>query len=135
MVEAIKRAGAVERVLVAAFSARRTARVRAALGPGLATGAGRTAIARLMLAKTVPGWPMGARPSAAQVPVRRHGLLILDAGFVAACHRAGVAVHVWTVDEPDEMERVLDLGVDGIMTDRPTRTERGPRGQGPVDLN
>ena len=54
------------------------------------------------------------------MPVQHSGLLILDAGFVAACHRAGVAVHVWTVDEQEEMERLLDLGVDGIMTDRPT---------------
>jgi glycerophosphoryl diester phosphodiesterase len=120
VIEAISRAGAAERVLVAAFSARRTARVRAALGPRLATGAGRTAIARLVAAKTFPWLPMGTRPSAAQVPVRRHGLLILDAGFVSACHRAGVAVHVWTVDDREEMERVLDLGVDGVMTDRPT---------------
>jgi glycerophosphoryl diester phosphodiesterase len=120
VVEAIKGARATERVLVAAFSARRTARVRAALGPQLATGAGRTAIARLLAARALPWLPMRDKPSAAQVPVRRHGLLILDAGFVSACHRAGVAVHVWTVDERDEMERVLDLGVDGVMTDRPT---------------
>ena len=51
---------------------------------------------------------------------RRWVFLVAGAGFVAACHRAGVVVHVWTVDERDEMERVLDLGVDGIMTDRPT---------------
>ncbi len=120
VVEAIRRAGAAERVLVAAFAGRRTARARAALGPQLATGAGRTAIARLMLAKTLPWLPLGDRPAAAQVPVRRRGLLILDPGFVTACHRAGVAVHVWTVDERSEIERVLDLGVDGIMTDRPT---------------
>ena len=120
VVEAIRRAGATERVLVAAFAGRRTAHVRAALGPRLATGAGRTAIARLLAAKTFPWLPMGKTPSAAQVPVRRRGLLILDAGFVAACHRAGVVVHVWTVDEREEMQRVLDLGVDGIMTDRPT---------------
>jgi glycerophosphoryl diester phosphodiesterase len=120
VVDAIKRAGATERVLVAAFSGRRTARVQAALGPDLATGAGRTAIARLLAARTVPWLPLGIRPSAAQVPLRRRGLLILDAGFISACHRAGIAVHVWTVDERDEMERVLDLGVDGVMTDRPT---------------
>ncbi len=120
VIDAIKHAGATDRVLVAAFSARRTTRVRAALGPQLATGAGRAAIARLVAAKAVPWLSMGTRASAAQVPVRRHGLLILDAGFISACHRAGVAVHVWTIDDRDEMERVLDLGVDGVMTDRPS---------------
>jgi glycerophosphoryl diester phosphodiesterase len=118
--DAIRRAGATGRVLVAAFSGHRTAGVRAALGPELATGAGRTTIARLMAARAVPWLPLGTRPSAAQVPVRRRGLMILGPGFISACHRAGVAVHVWTVDERDEMERLLDLGVDGIMTDRPT---------------
>ncbi len=55
----------------------------------------------------------------AQVPVRYGGVRIVDPLFVAAAHRRGVQVHVWTVDDPVEMERLLDLGVDGIMTDRP----------------
>ena len=57
---------------------------------------------------------------AAQVPVQRRGIPIVDAAFVRVCHNAGLAVHVWTIDEPAEMERLLDLGVDGIMTDRPS---------------
>jgi glycerophosphoryl diester phosphodiesterase len=120
VVEAVRRAGAGRRVLVASFSGRRTGRAQAALGPDLATGAGRGAITRLWAARRWPWLAGGSHPSAAQVPVRRRGLLICDSAFVATCHRAGVAVHVWTVDEAEEMERLLDLGVDGIMTDRPS---------------
>jgi glycerophosphoryl diester phosphodiesterase len=51
---------------------------------------------------------------AAQVPVRR----VVDRRFVAYMHRWGRQVHVWTVNDPVEMASLLDLGVDGIMTDR-----------------
>ncbi|MGH9286629.1 MAG: glycerophosphodiester phosphodiesterase family protein, partial [Acidimicrobiales bacterium] len=57
---------------------------------------------------------------ALQVPRTLAELVVVDEPFVAAAHRAGLAVHVWTVDEEEEMELLCDLGVDGIMTDRPT---------------
>lgn len=56
---------------------------------------------------------------AAQVPVSQGPLTIVDKTFVEAAHRAELQVHVWTIDDPIEMKRLLDLGVDGIMTDRP----------------
>jgi len=54
---------------------------------------------------------------AAQVPVRHGRVTVVDRRFVEHCHRLGLQVHVWTIDEPAEMLRLIDLGVDGIMTD------------------
>jgi len=64
--------------------------------------------------------PPPTRHVALQVPAMFDDLVVVDERFVTAAHNQGVAVHVWTVDEPEEMERLVDLGVDGIMTDRPT---------------
>ena len=46
-------------------------------------------------------------------------MTIVNQRFLDAAHKRGIAVHVWTIDDAMEMERLLDLGVDGIMTDRP----------------
>jgi glycerophosphoryl diester phosphodiesterase len=54
-----------------------------------------------------------------QVPERVRGVTLTDAALVRAAHRADLQVHVWTVDDSAAMRRLLDLGVDGIMTDRP----------------
>jgi glycerophosphoryl diester phosphodiesterase len=120
VIQAIDRAGGKDRVLVASFADRRAARVSAVLGPGLATGAGRWTVAALLGTKVAPFVHLHPRAAAAQVPMARNGIRIVDAGFVRACHRAGVAVHVWTIDDPTLMAQLLDLGVDGIMTDRPS---------------
>lgn len=55
----------------------------------------------------------------AQVPRRAKGVTIVDERFVTTAHAHGLQVHVWTIDDPVEMVELLDLGVDGIMTDRP----------------
>jgi hypothetical protein len=55
----------------------------------------------------------------AQVPLTYGSLTIVDSSFVRTAHRMGVEVHVWTIDDPETMRGLLDLGVDGIVTDRP----------------
>ena len=52
-----------------------------------------------------------------QVPLRRGRLPIVDARFVDYAHRVGTAVHVWTINDPSEIARLVDLGVDGIISD------------------
>jgi glycerophosphoryl diester phosphodiesterase len=108
--------------VVTAFAVRPTPAARRLLGPELATGAGRALIATLVLAKRAPGLakPLGRRAAAAQVPESSNGLHIVDTSFIEVCHTAGIAVHVWTVDDEPTINRLLDLGVDGIMTDRPS---------------
>ncbi len=137
LAEVLRRSGAVERVCVCSFSDRRTQQVRDRMGDSLCVGAGPRGMARLLAASARPRRPgrVGAesaeRPRAtpvpvrlgfhaAQVPVRFRGLTLVRPGVLAEAHRRGVAVHVWTIDEPAEMHRLLDMGVDGIMTDRPS---------------
>jgi glycerophosphoryl diester phosphodiesterase len=54
-----------------------------------------------------------------QVPTHAGKVPLVDSRFIRKAHRAGLPVHVWTIDDVEEMHRLLDLGVDGIMTDRP----------------
>jgi glycerophosphoryl diester phosphodiesterase len=57
---------------------------------------------------------------ALQVPATQGDTVIVDERFVDAAHRLGVAVHVWTVNDEAGMARLLDLGVDGIISDLPS---------------
>ena len=122
VVDLVRRADAVPRVLLAAFSVGRTARMRAALGPDLATSLGRRAVAALWLASRSGrgGVRVTRGLAAAQVPPRSGRITVVDRRFVDHAHRLGLQVHVWTIDEPAQMHHLLDLGVDGIMTDHIT---------------
>ncbi len=126
LIETIHRSGALERVCITSFDDRRLARIRRALGPNLCTAMGPAGTTALRLASLLPrpagralgGWLGGF--GAAQVPIRQGRVPVADRRFIEAAHRLGVAVHVWTVDDAATMERLLDFGVDGIMTDRPS---------------
>ncbi len=110
---------ALTRVCIGAFSDRRLRTIRGAAGPDVATSLGPREVARLARG-AVTGLPLRSTGAvAAQVPVRFGRIPVTTPRFVRAAHRAGLEVHVWTIDDPGEMGRLLDLGVDGIMTDRP----------------
>jgi len=117
---AVRSAGALDRVLLASFSDARTARMRAAVGPEVATSLGSRGAARLWVASRAGRGAArtAGRVAAAQVPVRQGPIRVVDDRFVRYAHALGLQVHVWTVDAPDRMHELLDLGVDGIMTDR-----------------
>lgn len=120
-------APAAERVLITSFSddRRRAALAAAAVGrPELlpATSPGSATVARLLAAVA-----MGSRTAvrrvlrgidAVQVPERQGPLRVVTPRFVRLVHAAGVEVHVWTVNDPDDMRRLVGAGVDGIVTDR-----------------
>ncbi|WP_461029729.1 glycerophosphodiester phosphodiesterase family protein, partial [Streptomyces sparsus] len=99
-------------------------------GPRLATSLGPAGVFGLRLRSyRLPG---RVRRSAVcvQVPVRHAGVRVVDRALVAAAHRRGLQVHVWTVNDAEQMRELLDLGVDGIMTDhiellRQVLVERG----------
>ncbi|HEX4865746.1 MAG TPA: glycerophosphodiester phosphodiesterase [Acidimicrobiales bacterium] len=129
LADTLARGGAVERVCVTSFSDVRLERLKRAVGPRLCTAMGPAAVGALRLASLsprVPAAPVRAillpfrRFGAVQVPTGYKKVELVERRFVSAAHSAGLQVHVWTIDDEDEMVRLLDLGVDGVMTDRPT---------------
>ncbi|WP_327347061.1 glycerophosphodiester phosphodiesterase [Streptomyces europaeiscabiei] len=113
----IARTDSWDRVCVGSFSESRVARAQRLAGPRLATSYGASGVLGLRLRSW--GVPASVRRSAvaAQVPRAQSGVPVVDHRFVRAAHARGLHVHVWTVNEPQSMHRLLDLGVDGIMTD------------------
>jgi len=112
-------AGVLDRVCVMAFSDRRLARMRASVGPELCTALGPTGMTRLRLAAS--GLRVGrSAGDVAQVPPSLGGVRLLDAAVMDTARAQGLPVHVWVVDDAEEMRQLLELGVDGIMTDHPS---------------
>jgi glycerophosphoryl diester phosphodiesterase len=119
VVELVRDRDLLDRVCLGSFSHARLRKLRSLLGGRLLTCMSPREVARLRLVGRVTG---DARRVAQVPPTASRGPLrvpVVTSGFLTAAHRNGVAVHVWTVDDPAEMRRLLDLGVDGIMTDRP----------------
>ncbi|MGW9168798.1 glycerophosphodiester phosphodiesterase family protein [Agromyces sp. NPDC055658] len=120
-VSAIARTGAASRVLVTSFSERRRRRL-ARLVPGAVTSVGAAGVLAFRAAASLRSSSLAARAlhgaRALQIPERTGPIRLVTRRLVDAAHALGAEVHVWTVNEADDMVRLLDLGVDGIVTDR-----------------
>jgi len=111
-------AAALQRVCLTSFSERRVRQVRRVVGPAVCTGLGVGGVA-LLLGSAAARRPLTSGAGALQVPWLLARGRRLPERVVELGHRAGLAVHVWTVYDPLEMAAALDAGVDGIMTDQP----------------
>lgn len=114
----VEASGAIERTCLASFSHTRLAEVRRRL-PAVATSASAREVA---MVKLLPLRLLRALGHPAfvclQVPVNRGPIRVVTPRFIRRAHSLGLQVHVWTIDDAAEMRRLLDLGVDGIITDR-----------------
>ena len=119
MLDVLRKADALDRVCLASFSEARLLRMRAG-APATPTCLSPGEIARLRLAPLRNSQARGVRRGGAclQVPSRHRRLTLVTPGFVRRAHDLGLPVHVWTVDDPDEMRYLLSIGVDGLMSDR-----------------
>ena len=115
----LRRTGAVGRIGTGSFRAGRTQRLRALLGPDLCWSPAWRGVLGLWLRGRGLPVPPGAFP-VVQVPRHFRGIPVVTPGFVRAAHAQGIQVQVWTVNDEAEMRALLDMGVDGLMTDRPS---------------
>jgi len=117
--ELVQKMNVLNRVCLACFSDRRLSRIRDQLGRVACTGAGPRDVAALKFAS----WGLRflhSRCHCAQVPVSEYGITLPTRRFITFCNARDIAVHVWTIDEADEMRRLIRLGVNGIMSARPS---------------
>jgi glycerophosphoryl diester phosphodiesterase len=122
-IEIVRAAGAIDRVMIGSFHRRALQRVRH-LEPDLPTGAA-TSETRLALYKSRLSLPLGRTPYRAfQVPEAFGATRVLTPRFIRAAHDAGVPIQVWTVDDEQDMRRLLDWGVDALITNRPAVAAR-----------
>ena len=122
LVEVIRRHDAIDRVCIGSFSDERLSAARRLLGPRLATSAGPAGVAGMRLLPGLISRLIHSPAQALQIPVDRdvrgRNITLVTPALLRTAHATGKQVHVWTIDDAEEMHRLLDLGVDGIVTDR-----------------
>lgn len=119
MMDVLRRTGAWDRVCVTSFSARRLHAARALLDRPVCMSLSPAGVAALRLAGGVPRCTdvLAAKLARTGVHCAQVPLQVVTPSFIRSAHDAGLQVHVWTLNRREEMQRALDLGADGIMTD------------------
>lgn len=119
LIRLLRNMDVLDRVCIGSFSSARIKAFRDAFGDRVCTSMGPAETVRLRAAAY--GLPVGRlQANCAQIPVKRHGLTLVDPRMIRAANRLGIQVHVWTINEKEEMENLIDLGVHGLMTDQTT---------------
>lgn len=118
LIDTIRRTKCIDRICVGSFSDKRLRHIRSELGSALCTSMGPQEVARLVLGSTT-GIPIIPSRDAliAQVPVRQGPIPVVTRKSIAQAHQLGLQVHVWTIDDPFQIGQLLDMGVDGVMSD------------------
>jgi glycerophosphoryl diester phosphodiesterase len=117
MADLVRRLDIGERLIVGSFSDARLARFRDLTDGAVPTSVGSTRARSWLLASRV-GQGLSGPGSALQLPLQWGGVRAVDRKLVDAAHSRGLQVHVWTINDPDQMRDLIEIGVDGIVTDR-----------------
>ncbi|MQA09940.1 MAG: glycerophosphodiester phosphodiesterase [Pseudonocardiaceae bacterium] len=119
--QVLRRANALARVCVASFDEQRLIRARRRAGPQLLTSMGPRSALALWATSRLPLRVLGlpVRGRFAQIPRYYGRMRLVDRALLRSAHRRALEVHVWTIDEERHMNELLDLGVDGLVSDRP----------------
>ena len=126
VIDLLGRSDHLDRVCVASFSWRRLRVVRVRFGEAVCTSLAPQEVTALLSRSRLGPLSVGSRfvfptgPTCVQVPARAAGVRIVTPAFLRQAARRGWPVHVWTVNDPSDMNRLLDAGVHGIITDRPS---------------
>lgn len=116
LVDAIRSRDAVDRVCIGSFSEARVQRAREALGPDLCTSPGPGGLVKVLAAAIL--WPRWQPPyGCIQIPTQANGLSLSGRWLIGRLHAMGLQVHYWTINERDDMIRLLDNGADAIISD------------------
>lgn len=121
LIDTLRESKSLDRVCVGSFSDKRLRHIREVFGQSLCTSMGPQEVVRLVASSTT-GLPISPSRHAriAQVPVRQGPIPVVTRRSIKRAHQLGLQIHVWTIDDPQQISNLLDIGVDGIMSDDTT---------------